>query len=156
MANQPGVMFYFELRPSLKRLSGEEKGRLFEAILDYGEFGEVPEFEGKLAFVWDFVQPRLDRDAQRYREMSEKKRVAALARWEKQNADASDALQTMPTTTTYTTTTTTSSSTASSTPAPRGGRSLFRRRRDAEQDERDFNARRNAAISMLDDLTLLR
>ena len=28
---KPGVMFYFDIRPCLKRLSTEEKGLLFEA-----------------------------------------------------------------------------------------------------------------------------
>ena len=43
---KPGVMFYFDVRPCIKRLDAAEKGRLFEAILDYGEFGVVPELDG--------------------------------------------------------------------------------------------------------------
>lgn len=159
MAKQPGVMFYFDLRPSLKRLSLEERGRLFEAILDYGELGEVPKLDGNLAFVWDFVHPRLERDAQRYRELSEKKREAALARWEKKNAEdagASDALQAMPTTTTTTTSTSSSTTTASSTPSERSGWAALLGRRRADRDGRDFNTRRNDALKMMDELMLLR
>lgn len=63
---QPGVMLYFDIRPSLKRLSTQEKGELFEAILDYGEFGVVPDLDGLLGIAWDFIQPRLDRDRERY------------------------------------------------------------------------------------------
>ena len=43
---KPGVMFYFEIRPCIKRLTLEEKGQLFEAILDYGEFGAIPKVDG--------------------------------------------------------------------------------------------------------------
>ena len=39
---QPGVILYFDVRPSLKRLNASEKGQLFEAILDYGEHGIEP------------------------------------------------------------------------------------------------------------------
>lgn len=109
-------MLYFEIRPSLKRLSDEEKGRLFEAILDYGENGTAPGFDGALGIVWDFIQPRIDADSQRYQKVSEARSAAAAARWEQKNmqtnandANAFFAMQTMPTTTT--TTTTTSSST---------------------------------------------
>lgn len=47
MGSQPGVMLYFEVRPCLIRLNDGEKGQLFEAILDYGEHGIVPDFDGK-------------------------------------------------------------------------------------------------------------
>lgn len=48
MAERPGVMLYFSLRFALKRLSYEEKGILFDAILDYGETGALPELDGVL------------------------------------------------------------------------------------------------------------
>lgn len=130
---RPGVMLYFDVRPCLKRLSLEEKGRLFEGILDYAEYSVIPELEGMLGVAWDFIQPRIDRDAERYEEISENRRKAALKRWEGQDrgavqmdANASGALQVMPTTTTTTTTTTTStpSPTATATAAGPGGEEL--------------------------------
>ena len=66
MGSQPGVMLYFEVRPCLIRLNDGEKGQLFEAILDYGEHGIVPDFDGKMGVAWDFIKPRLDRDSERY------------------------------------------------------------------------------------------
>ncbi len=128
---RPGVMLWFDLRPSLKRLSLEEKGLLFECILDYAEYGEVPELDGMTGIAWDFIQPRIDRDAERYEEVVENKRKAARKRWDKQeeaqtdadgcssmqmHARASGALQTMPTTTTTTTPTSTTKTTPSPTP----------------------------------------
>lgn len=67
MAEQPGVMIYFDIAEPLKGLSYEEKGRLLEAILDYGRFGLVPEFDGLLMVVWGFIRPKLDIDASNYR-----------------------------------------------------------------------------------------
>lgn len=77
---RPGVMFYFDIRPCIKRLSLEEKGRLFEAILDYGEYGAVPEVDGVLGIAWDFIQPKIDKDGERYETQIEQKQYAVFAR----------------------------------------------------------------------------
>lgn len=77
---KPGVMFYFDTRPCIKRLTLEEKGQLFEAILDYGEFGTVPELSGAVGVAWDFLQPKLDRDSERYNQQILQKQYAVFAR----------------------------------------------------------------------------
>ena len=79
-------MLYFDIRPCLKRLTAEEKGTLFESVLDYAEFGLLPELEGALGVAWDFIQPRLDRDRERYEEISQKRTAAINSRWEKSRA----------------------------------------------------------------------
>ena len=63
---RPGIMLYFELRKPLAWLSDAQKGKLFDAILEYGEYGVVPEFDGMLAMAWGFIQPRLDKDCESY------------------------------------------------------------------------------------------
>lgn len=78
--SKPGVIFYFDIRPCIKRLDINEKGRLFEAILDYGEFGTVPDLDGALGVAWDFIQPKLDRDAERYDKQVEQKQYAVFSR----------------------------------------------------------------------------
>ena len=46
---RPGVMVYFgTIRPCLKLLNKTEQLQLFDAILDYAEFGDVPDFGGTL------------------------------------------------------------------------------------------------------------
>lgn len=80
MMAKPGVMFYFDVRPCIKRLDINEKGRLFEAILDYGEFGIVPELDGALGVAWDFIQPKLDRDTGRYDRQVEQRQYAVYVR----------------------------------------------------------------------------
>jgi len=93
---QPGVMLYFEIRPCLSRLSMEEQGLLFNAILDYGEDGTEPDFEYMLGIAWDFIKPRLERDKLRYEEICRKRTEAARIRWDAERANASDAVQDMP------------------------------------------------------------
>jgi len=78
---KPGVMFYFEVRPCLNRLTREEKGDLFEAILDYGQYGVLPELDGPTGVAWDFLQPKLDRDNDRYGRVSLKKAYAAYVKY---------------------------------------------------------------------------
>lgn len=83
MAQRPGIMLYFSVRPALKRLSAEQKGQLFDAILDYGESGLLPDFDGVLGVCWDFIQPMIDKDAENYREKCDKAKKAVETRWAK-------------------------------------------------------------------------
>jgi hypothetical protein len=80
---QPGVMLYFEVRPCLERLTMAERGALFTALLDYGETGAAPDFDGALGMAWDFMRLRADRDRARYAERVEQLRQAAGRRWER-------------------------------------------------------------------------
>lgn len=73
-------MLYFNTRPALQWLSNEEKGILFEAILNYGELEVVPEFEGLLGMAWSFIQPLLDRDAASYETTVKKRRYAGYCK----------------------------------------------------------------------------
>jgi len=84
MKKQPGVMLYFEIRPCLRRATCDQQGQLFNAILNYGEYDIVPDFDGALGIAWDFIQPRLDRDRERYQQISQKRREIMLARWDRQ------------------------------------------------------------------------
>lgn len=151
MSRRPGTMLYFDTRPCLKRLTNEQKGQLFEAILDYAEFSVVPDFgdDVGLSIAWDFIQPKIDRDNERYEQISKRRAEAAAKRWgangtatpENVQMNASDAnaltcMQAMPTTTstTSTTPTTTPTSKATATWPPPG----------------DFNSRRNAWLDALE------
>ena len=79
--NRPGVMIYFSLRPVLKYLNDEQLGQLLRAILDYAEYGEVPDFlEPLLAMAWSFVVSGIDRDWAHYLEKVEKRKYAAYCR----------------------------------------------------------------------------
>lgn len=73
--NKPGVMIYFTMRPS-RKLPMEDRLRLYDAMLDYGETGVVPELDGPLAVLWDYFQPKLDTDNQRYESIRAKRSQA--------------------------------------------------------------------------------
>ena len=75
---RPGVMIYFETARAIKRCSYEEKGRLFDAILEYAEFGVVPELPPPLDMVWAFIVDKIDRDSARYADIQEKNRMKGI------------------------------------------------------------------------------
>ena len=119
---RPGVMIYFDISPSLNRLSDCQNGKLFKSILEYGQFGVVPDFGDDLGLciAWDFIKPAIDRDKEKYEERPRKNAEAANIRWsgrfanapndlqiDASDADASFAVQIMPTTSPTTTPTTT-------------------------------------------------
>lgn len=87
MKKMPGIMLYFEIRPCLDRLTCDQQGMLFNAILDYGEYGVVPDFQGMLGIAWDFIQPRLDRDREKYEEICRRRSEAMLERWAQVRAE---------------------------------------------------------------------
>lgn len=162
MSQRPGVMLFFDVRPALKRLTVEERGRLFEAILDYGELGLLPEFEGGLGIVWDFIHPRIDQDAARYADRVLKNKYSVYTREAKKagvqpvefeiwrtdpdsfyraiSSDANRYPTTAPTPTTTATPTSETTSTANSA-ADMG----------VEDEISDFNRKRNAALQILTD-----
>ena len=168
MSQCPGVMLFFDVRPALKRLTIEERGRLFEAILDYGELGLLPEFEGGLGIVWDFIQPRIDQDAARYADRVLKTKYSVYAREAKKagiqpvefeiwrtdpdtfyRALSSDANR-------YPTTTTTTAPTPTSTATPTSTTETTSTANSAadmgvENEISDFNRKRNAALQILTD-----
>ena len=127
MAKKPGVMIYFETGQAIKGLDYEQKGRLFEAIMEYAEHGTVPPLDGILTAVWPFVATSIDRDSARYEELVEKKRKAGQASAAKRQAHADNSQQVstgvdgcqqiQPTTTSTPTPTSTPASTPTATPA---------------------------------------
>ena len=129
MANMPGVMIYFDLRPCLTQLSAAEKGRLLEAILDYSEFGTVPDFSGKLGIAWGFLRPKLDRDRDAHARKVQQRKYAVYVRESKKSGtpplsfeewlaslEDGNHRETSDDTISYPTTTTTSTPTATTTP----------------------------------------
>lgn len=80
MGKQPGVMLYFDTCRPLKSLSLEDKGRIFDAVLDYGENGFLPDFHENplLALAWSFLQSGIDRDRDQYVKKCQQNQEKAL------------------------------------------------------------------------------
>lgn len=82
MKTQPGVMLYFDVRDSIAQLSYEEKGRLLDAILDYGQHRQEPMFDGvALPLIWPFVRKDIHRDSERYEARRQAGIKGAQSRW---------------------------------------------------------------------------
>lgn len=79
---RPGVIVYFDTRSAMKRLNYEQMGRLYEAILDYGEFGKQPDFDNDpyLQLAWDFTYPRIDSDGEAYGKKIESNKYGVYCR----------------------------------------------------------------------------
>lgn len=71
-----GVLLYFEHAKPLSSLPFEDRGRLFTAILEYGEFGIIPDFSGdqRLEFAWIYLKQGVDADAEEYARKCEQNR----------------------------------------------------------------------------------
>lgn len=100
MKQMPGVMLYFDTRDCLDLLTREEKGDLFSAIMDYGQFGILPELTGGAAVAWAFLKPYINRDRARYEDKVRRNTEAANRRWG--NDPALFSCETMPKTETKT------------------------------------------------------
>lgn len=85
---RPGVMIYFEsVRPALSRLDNEQCGALFRAIIDYAEYGAVPDLEPMTGMVFDLLRPKIDRDAEKYEESREQRQHAVYVREAKRRGE---------------------------------------------------------------------
>ena len=77
---RPGIMLYFDILEPIRVLPDSDKGRLLVAMLEYGQSGSVPEFEGMLALAWGFVKPKLDRDGETYENAKVQRKYAAFCK----------------------------------------------------------------------------
>lgn len=77
---RPGIMLYFDILEPIKVLPDSDKGRLLVAMLEYGQSGIVPQFDGMLALAWGFVKPKIDRDDESYEEAKIQRRYAAFCK----------------------------------------------------------------------------
>lgn len=77
---RPGIMLYFDILEPIKVLSDADKGRLLVAMLEYGQSGKQPQFDGMLALAWGFVKPKIDKDSEEYNRTVLKRMYATFCR----------------------------------------------------------------------------
>ena len=80
MADRPGFMMYFDFAPALAKLTDEEAGKLFKAIMDYACTGTVYDLPGICGFAFEVIRPRLDKDQETYEEKCRKNGYTAYVR----------------------------------------------------------------------------
>ena len=84
---RPGIMLYFDILEPIKVLPDADKGRLLVAMLEYGQSGTVPEFDGMLALAWGFVRPKIDKDSEEYNRTVLKRQYATFCRDRKKKGE---------------------------------------------------------------------
>lgn len=84
---RPGIMLYFDILEPIKVLPDADKGRLLVAMLEYGQCGTAPEFEGMLALAWGFVKPKIDKDSEEYNRTILKRQYATYCRDRKRKGE---------------------------------------------------------------------
>lgn len=77
---RPGIMLYFDILEPIRVLPDADKGRLLVAMLEYGQSGKLPEFDGVLSMAWGFVKPKLDRDGESYENTKIQRKYAAFCK----------------------------------------------------------------------------
>lgn len=77
---RPGIMLYFDILEPIRVLPDEDKGRLLIAILEYGQDGTLPKFDGMLAMAWGFVRPKIDRDGESYENAKVQRKYASFCK----------------------------------------------------------------------------
>ncbi len=85
---RPGVMLYFDaVRPAISRLDETQCGALLRAVVDYAQYGVVPELDPMTGLAFDILVPKIDRDAERYEESREQRQYAAYTREKKRSGE---------------------------------------------------------------------
>ena len=84
---RPGIMLYFDILDPIRVLPDADKGRLLVAMLEYGQRGTVPHFDGMLALAWGFVRPSIDRDSETYNRTVLKRQYASFCRDQKRRGE---------------------------------------------------------------------
>ena len=84
---RPGIMLYFDILEPIKVLPDADKGRLLVAMLEYGQSGIVPEFDGMLALAWGFVRPKIDKDESEYNMSVLRRQYATTCRERKKKGE---------------------------------------------------------------------
>ena len=84
---RPGIMLYFDILEPIKVLPDADKGRLLVAMLEYGQTGAVPVFEGMLALAWGFVKPKIDKDEAEYNMSVLRRQFATTCRERKKKGE---------------------------------------------------------------------
>ena len=84
---KPGIMIYFDMLGPIRVLPDADKGRLLVAMLEYGQDGTVPQFDGMLALAWEFAKPKLDKDTEEYNRTIMKRQYATFCRDRKKKGE---------------------------------------------------------------------
>ena len=86
-------VLYTKLNHVLQEMSNEEKGILFQAIMDYQITGEVPDLPREIKLIFLTVKSDMDDNEQKYAEVVEKRREAGKKSAQVKSANANTSQQ---------------------------------------------------------------
>lgn len=85
-------VFRGEWKDAIMGLPDAVRLEIYEAIIEYGTSGTIPTLKPTAMMAFNFTKMAIDRDRERYEERSEKARLSASARWNRDmRTDANDA-----------------------------------------------------------------
>ena len=85
-------VFRGEWKDAIIGLPDAVRLEIYEAIIEYGTSGTIPTLKPTAMMAFNFTKMAIDRDRERYEERSEKARLSASARWNRDmRTDAIDA-----------------------------------------------------------------
>lgn len=70
------MIFYKEWKDAIEGLPNEVRLEIYDATIEYGTSGKLPELKPMAAMAFRFIKSQIDRDSQKYLEQIEKKRAA--------------------------------------------------------------------------------
>ena len=84
MEKRKAFLVYVDIRKNLELLSDDEAGKVFKALVKYGEDGTLPKFDDRAITVFvNSIVDQMERDQKRYSERCEKARKSQQIRWER-------------------------------------------------------------------------
>ena len=88
MKKPKGFFTYFHLSSVIDKLSDAQAGRLYKALMRYGDTGDIADFGDDLAcdMAFTLMRGEIDVNFERYNEICENRRIAALEREERKRA----------------------------------------------------------------------
>ena len=90
-AEKKSFVLYHDIRTPLELLTDEQRGKLFIALLNYSEYGDLPDFDGALLMAFAFIRMSLDRDAEAWAKKRAKRAEAGRSGGLAKVANASNA-----------------------------------------------------------------
>lgn len=89
MKKPKGFFTYFHLSDMIELLSNEQAGRLYKALLRYGDTGELPDLSDDLPLnmAFSLMKKEIDVNVERYNAVCENRSKAAKERETKKRED---------------------------------------------------------------------
>lgn len=89
MKTPKGFFTYFHHAQVLDNLTDEQAGRVYKALLHYGDEGVLPDFcdDAVCRLAFTMIRIEVDRNFERYREVCEKRQAIAKKREERKRAE---------------------------------------------------------------------